>query len=241
MLNGETQYYIVGHTSNQFDKPMLLYLGKLGEAKTSLNQLLNELYIVGQQYELVDKSGSKFWASAQNSYGTARYAIKQKGYAGFMFLPLQGIRKMLTALDYIDNVESLESVENEEIVKSVDFVDAAHTTYVVYGMKAGVSLKYTKLGEQAEYFLQLNTNNQFDGAMFIYLGNRDKARTSLSQLLNEMHELGKEYTLNDTHGKPFKAVCSNTMGAKGYAIFKDDCAGCAYIRLKQLADMLEKM
>lgn len=75
--------------------------------------------------------------------------------------------------------------------------DTAPTTYVVYGMKAGVSLKYTKRGEVSEYFLQLNTTNQFDGAMLIYLGNRDKARASLSQLLNELFELDKAYTLND--------------------------------------------
>lgn len=118
---------------------------------------------------------------------------------------------------------------------------SAPITYVVYPMKAGVSLKYTKIGEEAEYFLQLNTTNQFDGAMLIYLGNRDKARASLSQLLNELYELDKAYTLNDTFGKPFKAICANTMGAKGYAIFKDGYAGHAYIRLKQLEDMLEKM
>ena len=69
---------------------------------------------------------------------------------------------------------------------------SAPITYVVYPMKAGVSLKYTKIGEEAEYFLQLNTTNQFDGAMLIYLGNRDKARASLSQLLNELYGVTEE-------------------------------------------------
>lgn len=119
--------------------------------------------------------------------------------------------------------------------------DTAPTTYVVYGMKAGVSLKYTKRGEESEYFLQLNTTNQFDGAMLIHLGNREQARTSLSQLLNELYEMDKAYTLNDSLGRPFKAICSKIMGAEGYAIFKEDYAGHAYIRLKQLADMLAKM
>ena len=119
--------------------------------------------------------------------------------------------------------------------------DTSRPTYVVYPMRAGVSLKYTKIGEEAEYFLQLNTTNQFDGAMFIYLGNRDKARASLSQLLNELYELDKSYTLNDSIDKPFKAICSKIMGAKGYAIFKDGYAGHAYIRLKQISDMLEIM
>lgn len=114
-------------------------------------------------------------------------------------------------------------------------------TYVVYPMRAGVSLKYTKIGEETEYFLQLNTTNQFDGAMLIYLGNRDKARASLSQLLNELYELDKSYTLNDSIDKPFKAICSQIMGAKGYAIFKDGYAGNAFIRLKQISDMLEMM
>lgn len=119
--------------------------------------------------------------------------------------------------------------------------DTALTTYVVYGMRAGVSLKYTKIGEDTEYFLQLNTTNQFDKSMFIYLGNRDKAKASLSQLLNELYELDKAYTLNDNVGKPFRVLCANTFGAKGYAIFKDGYAGHAYIRLKQLEDMLEMM
>lgn len=119
--------------------------------------------------------------------------------------------------------------------------DTALTTYVVYGMRAGVSLKYTKIGEDTEYFLQLNTTNQFDKSMFIYLGNRDKAKASLSQLLNELYELDKAYTLNDNFGKPFRVLCANTFGAKGYAIFKDGYAGHAYIRLKQLEDMLELM
>lgn len=119
--------------------------------------------------------------------------------------------------------------------------DTAPTTYVVYGMRAGVSLKYTKIGEDTEYFLQLNTTNQFDKSMLIYLGNRDKAKASLSQLLNELYELDKAYTLNDNFGKPFRVLCANTFGAKGYAIFKDGYAGHAYIRLKQLEDMLEMM
>lgn len=119
--------------------------------------------------------------------------------------------------------------------------DEAPTTYVVYPMRAGISLKYTKIGEEAEYFLQMNTTNQFDGAMLIYLGNRDKAKASLSQLLNDLYELEKAYTLNDSLGKPFKAICSKIMGAKGYAIFKDGYAGHAYIRLTQIADMLEMM
>ena len=116
--------------------------------------------------------------------------------------------------------------------------DTALTTYVVYGMRAGVSLKYTKIGEDTEYFLQLNTTNQFDKSMFIYLGNRDKAKASLSQLLNELYELDKAYTLNDNFGKPFRVLCANTFGAKGYAIFKDGYAGHAYIRLKQLEECL---
>lgn len=119
--------------------------------------------------------------------------------------------------------------------------NSSASTYVVYPMRAGVSLKYTKIGEEMEYFLQLNTTNQFDGAMLIYLGNREKARVSLSQLLNEMYELDKSYTLNDSIDKPFKAICSKIMGAKGYAIFKDGYAGHAYIRLKQISDMLEIM
>lgn len=117
----------------------------------------------------------------------------------------------------------------------------APTTYVVYPMRAGISLKYTKIGEEAEYFLQMNTTNQFDGAMLIYLGNRDKAKASLSQLLNDLYELEKAYTLNDSLGKPFKAICSKIMGAKGYALFKDGYAGHAFIRLTQIADMLEMM
>lgn len=108
-------------------------------------------------------------------------------------------------------------------------------------MKAGVSLKYQKIGEEAEYFLQLNTTNQFDGAMLIYLGNRDKARASLSQLLNELFELGKSHTLADSIGKSFIATCTKTFGAEGYAIFKDGYAGNAFIRLKQISDMLEMM
>lgn len=99
MMNGEMQYYIVGSTTNQFDKPILLFLGNLDKAKTSLSQLLTDLYIVGEQYELIDSCGVKFWAYAQNEFGTKRYAIKQNGYAGYMYLPLSGIRKMLSALE----------------------------------------------------------------------------------------------------------------------------------------------
>lgn len=122
-----------------------------------------------------------------------------------------------------------------------DVAHSAPSTYVVYPMKAGVSLKYQKIGEEAGYFLQLNTTNQFDGAMLIYLGNRDKARASLSQLLNELFESGKSYTLVDSIGKSFIATCTKTFGAEGYAIFKDGYAGNAFIRLKQISDMLEMM
>lgn len=113
---------------------------------------------------------------------------------------------------------------------------------VVYPMRAGVSLKYTKIGAEAEYFLQLNTTNRYDRVLLIYLGNRDKARASLSQLLNELYkEVGKCYTLKDNEGVPFIAICSKTFGAEGYAIFRDGYAGHAYIRLSQIEDMLEMM
>lgn len=116
------------------------------------------------------------------------------------------------------------------------------TTYVVYGMRAGVSLKYIRIGEDYEYFLQLNTTNRYDRVLLIYLGNRDKARASLSQLLNELYkEVGKSYTLKDNEGVPFIAICSKTFGAEGYAIFRDGYAGHAYIRLAQISEMLELM
>lgn len=111
--------------------------------------------------------------------------------------------------------------------------------YVVYPMRAGVTLKYTKRGDVAEYFLQLNTSNQFDDPIYIYLGTRDKAVASLSQLLNDLFSLGTTYRLSDEHGKSFQAICSNVLGAKGYTIYQSGRAGYAYIRLKQLRDMLE--
>lgn len=114
-------------------------------------------------------------------------------------------------------------------------------TYVVYPMRAGVSLKYTKVGDVDEYFLVLNTTNQFDNSMLIYLGNKEQAKASLLQLLNELFELGKSLTLVDSIGKSFIATCTKTFGAEGYAIFKDGYAGNAFIRLKQISDMLEMM
>lgn len=112
------------------------------------------------------------------------------------------------------------------------------TTYVVYPMRAGVSLKYTKIGEVAEYYLQLNTTNQFDKSMLIYLGNRDNARASLKQMLNELFAPDLSTELQDNNGKPFIVVGSIRMGAKGFAVFREGYAGHAYIRLSQIEDML---
>lgn len=119
--------------------------------------------------------------------------------------------------------------------------NSSSSTYVVYPMRAGVSLKYTKVGDVNEYFFVLNTTNQYDKPITIFLGDKAQAKASLSQLLNELFEIGKSHTLVDSVGKPFTATCTKTFGAEGYAIFRDGYAGNAFIRLKQISEMLEML
>lgn len=121
----------------------------------------------------------------------------------------------------------------------LDVEISSSQSYAVYPMRAGVSLNYTRVKGEAEYYFRLNTSNQYAPSIYIWLGNRDKALKTLNQLLNELYAQGESYYLTDTIGESFTALCSNTMGAKGYMIHKSGHAGYAYIRLKQIEQMIE--
>lgn len=113
---------------------------------------------------------------------------------------------------------------------------------VVYSMKGtDVELRYVKTDKDVYYYLTLDTTSVMYESILIHLGNRDKARASLSQLLNELYELGKSHLLNDSRNNTFKVICTDTMGEQGYSIFKEGKIGHGYIRLKQLEVMLEKL
>lgn len=123
----------------------------------------------------------------------------------------------------------------------IKVVDSSKPIYVIYGPSAGVSLKYTYIGETREYYLQLTTTNQFDDPIYIFLGDRDNARESLETMLNKLWQLDKMYELEDSVSRPFKLMCANTLGAKGFYVTTSEHAGHSYIRLSQIGKMLEKL
>ena len=93
--NGIYIYFISIRTTNQFDEKMLIYLGDKEKSIATFSQLLNDLYIPNELYELVDARGEAFNAKC----GTLNeYIIIKRGYAGEGHILLGQLRKMQSAL-----------------------------------------------------------------------------------------------------------------------------------------------
>lgn len=91
--NGEYYFFLAFNTTNQFDDKMIISLGKIDKAKATLSQLLNDLHKEGEVYELADDKGEAFTmqCSVLN-----QYKITKSGYAGYAYLTLGQVSKMLS-------------------------------------------------------------------------------------------------------------------------------------------------
>ena len=91
--NGEL-YYLVGiNTTNDYDDKLLLHLGNKDKAIATLTQLVNDLYVQGEIYELADDRGEAFTlqCSAMN-----QYVIHKAGYAGRGYVTVGQFARMLS-------------------------------------------------------------------------------------------------------------------------------------------------
>ena len=94
--NSGDHYYFMGfNTTNQFDKKMIINLGKKDKAKATLSQLVNELYAQGEIYKLIDDAGEAFTLQCA---ALNQYVITKQGYAGRAYLTVGQASKMLYVL-----------------------------------------------------------------------------------------------------------------------------------------------
>ncbi|MBQ2395238.1 MAG: hypothetical protein II307_05700 [Alistipes sp.] len=87
-------YYLVGiNTTNDYDDKLLLHLGNKDKAIATLTQLVNDLYVQGEIYELADDRGEAFTlqCSAMN-----QYVIYKEGYAGRGYVTVGQFERMLS-------------------------------------------------------------------------------------------------------------------------------------------------
>lgn len=93
LSNGEYYFFLAFNTTNQFDDSLLIALGKIDKAKATLQQLANDLYKEGEIYELADDMGEAFTmqCSVLN-----QYKITKRGYAGYAYITLGQVSKMLS-------------------------------------------------------------------------------------------------------------------------------------------------
>jgi hypothetical protein len=87
------------------------------------------------------------------------------------------------------------------------------------------------------FYLALNTTNQFDDRMIIYLGKIDKTKATLSQLINDLHSEGEVYRLSDDRGEPFTMEC---VAFNQYRLSKKGSAGYAYLSINNVGKMLDR-
>ena len=87
-------YYLVGiNTTNDYDDKLLLHLGNKDKAIATLTQLVNDLYVQGEIYELADDRGEAFTlqCTAMN-----QYVIHKVGYAGRGYVTVGQFARMLS-------------------------------------------------------------------------------------------------------------------------------------------------
>ncbi len=120
-------------------------------------------------------------------------------------------------------------------------IQATHSSSsptTIYGPRAGVSLNKWVFKGEFEYYLALNTTNQFDKTMIINLGSLEKAKISLNWFI-ENYVVDQNYTMKDDSGHSFKAICRPMFGVDGFAFFKEGYAGHAYIRLSDFKRIIK--
>lgn len=93
--DGVYYYMLILKSSNQFDNKIVINLGGLEKTKNTLSQLINDLFVKGEVYNLVDDKGEAFVAKC--GFGKT-YSIYKDGYAGYGGLYIGRVEAMLSAL-----------------------------------------------------------------------------------------------------------------------------------------------
>lgn len=95
LSSGQRYLVLTLLTNNQFDKPMVIYLGDKENAKASLSTLKSLSFEAQGLYHLKDDKGKPF-TFYRDSFG--QYVIRKEGFAGDAFTTAAQISKMITVL-----------------------------------------------------------------------------------------------------------------------------------------------
>ena len=98
LQDGSAYYYLQLNPSNRFDGAIYIWLGSREQALATLKQLLFDLYTLDESYLLKDRNGESFTALCSSVVGAKGYTIFKSGYAGYAYVRLSQIEKMIELL-----------------------------------------------------------------------------------------------------------------------------------------------